>query len=156
MRTPPISSGSDVVGAATLALEELARLCTPALADYCVTYLLEGDSSIARVGVALVLAAGTLWSLMGLGLRQIETASVWQILFWRSAGMVPVLLGFIWWTSGGRPLVALRGVGAGGVIGGLCLVLAFAGAIYAIQTTTIANALYPDTVTRPRAGTSAV
>ena len=93
-------------------------------------------------GVALVLAAGSLWSLMGLGLRQIEAADVWQILFWRSAGMVPVLLAFIWWTSGGRPLSALRTVGSAGVIGGFCLVLAFAGAIYAIQTTTIANALF--------------
>ena len=93
-------------------------------------------------GVALVLAAGSLWSLMGLGLRQIEAASVWQILFWRSVGMVPVLLVFIWWTSGGRPFAAVRKVGTAGVVGGLGLVFAFAGAIYAIQTTTIANAVF--------------
>lgn len=93
-------------------------------------------------GVALVLAAGTLWSLMGLGLRQIEAATVWQILFWRSVGMVPVLLAFIWWTSNGRPLQAIRGIGLAGAIGGFGLVFAFAGAIYAIQTTTIANAVF--------------
>jgi DME family drug/metabolite transporter len=93
-------------------------------------------------GVALVLAAGSLWSLMGLGLRQIEAASVWQILFWRSVGMVPILLAFIWWTSGGRPLAQVRKVGIAGVVGGLGLVFAFAGAIYAIQTTTIANAVF--------------
>ena len=93
-------------------------------------------------GVALVLAAGSLWSLMGLGLRQIEAASVWQILFWRSVGMIPVLLAVIWWTSGGRPLTAIRSVGIAGALGGLSLVLAFAGAIYAIQTTTIANAVF--------------
>jgi drug/metabolite transporter (DMT)-like permease len=93
-------------------------------------------------GVALVLAAGTLWSLMGLCLRQIEAASVWQILFWRSVGMVPVLLAFIWWTSGGRPLVQIRKVGLAGVIGGMGLVFAFSGAIYAIQITTIANAVF--------------
>jgi drug/metabolite transporter, DME family len=92
--------------------------------------------------VALVLMAGSLWSLMGLGLRQIEAASVWQILFWRSVGMVPVLLVVISWTSGGRPLTAIRSVGVAGVLGGLSLVLAFAGAIYAIQTTTIANAVF--------------
>ena len=92
-------------------------------------------------GVALCLAAGTIWSLMGLGLRQIDSASVWQILFWRSVGMIPVLLGFMWWTSRGRPLVALRAVGAAGVLGGLGLVLAFSGAIYAFQTTTVANAV---------------
>lgn len=92
-------------------------------------------------GVALCLAAGAIWSLMGLGLRQIEAASVWQILFWRSVGMIPVLLGFMWWTSKGQPLVALRAVGFAGLAGGLGLVLAFSGAIYAFQTTTVANAV---------------
>lgn len=92
-------------------------------------------------GVALCLAAGSLWSLMGLGLRQIEQATVWQILFWRSVGMVPVLLAFIWWTSGGRPLAAIRAVGVTGAVGGFGLVFAFAGAIYAFQTTTVANAV---------------
>lgn len=92
--------------------------------------------------VALVLAAGSLWSLMGLGLRQIEAATVWQILFWRSVGMVPVLLAFIWSTSNGRPLEAIRRIGPAGAIGGFGLVFAFAGAIYAIQTTTIANAVF--------------
>lgn len=93
-------------------------------------------------GVALVLVAGTLWSLMGLMLRQIEAASVWQILFWRSVGMVPVLFAFIWWTSHGRPFGHIRKVGFAGTIGGLGLVFAFSGAIYAIQTTTIANAVF--------------
>ncbi len=93
-------------------------------------------------GVALVLAAGSLWSLMGLGLRQIEEASVWQILFWRSVGMVPVLWVFIHVTSQGRPLRAIRSVGVAGTVGGFGLVFAFAGAIYAIQTTTIANAVF--------------
>jgi drug/metabolite transporter (DMT)-like permease len=78
---------------------------------------------------------------MGLGLRQIEDASVWAILFWRSAGMVPVLLGFIWWNSGGRPIASVRAVGLAGVLGGLGLVVAFSGAIYAFQTTTVANAV---------------
>ncbi|NJS38643.1 MAG: DMT family transporter [Rhodobacteraceae bacterium] len=93
-------------------------------------------------GVALVLAAGTLWSLMGLGLRQIEAATVWQILFWRSVGMVPVLLAFIWVTSRGQPITQIRKVGLAGAVGGFGLVFAFAGAIYAIQTTTIANAVF--------------
>ncbi|MEZ5912319.1 MAG: DMT family transporter [Paracoccaceae bacterium] len=95
-----------------------------------------------RTGVILVLAAGLLWSVMGLALRHIHTADTWQILFYRSLGMVPVLLAFIAWRSGGSPWPRLRRAGWAGVIGGLGLVLAFAGAIYAIQTTTVANAVF--------------
>jgi drug/metabolite transporter, DME family len=93
-------------------------------------------------GVICVMAAGALWSLMGLGLRQIDDASVWAILFWRSLGIVPVLLAYAAWTSGGRPLMALRSVGVAGVVGAAGLVVAFAGAIYAIETTTVANAVF--------------
>jgi drug/metabolite transporter, DME family len=93
-------------------------------------------------GVICVLAAGILWSLMGLMLRHIDDASVWAILFWRSLGAIPVLLAYIAWTSGGHPVAALRSVGRAGAIGGAGLVFAFAGAIFAIQTTTIANAVF--------------
>ncbi|WP_137111464.1 DMT family transporter [Rhodobacter sp. SY28-1] len=93
-------------------------------------------------GVALVLAAGALWSLMGLMLRQIEDATVWQILFWRSVGVVPVLFAFTIWTSGGRPFQSIRRIGIAGTVGAFGLVFAFAGAIYAIQSTTVANAVF--------------
>jgi drug/metabolite transporter, DME family len=98
-------------------------------------------------GVICVIAAGTLWSLMGLGLRQIDDASVWAILLWRSVGMVPVLLCYIAWSSRGKPFQAIRRVGLAGTIGGLGLVVAFAGAIYAIQSTTVANAVFLFTAT---------
>jgi drug/metabolite transporter (DMT)-like permease len=95
-----------------------------------------------KKGVLLVVLAGLLWSFMGLAVRHIETAGTWAILFWRSAGMVPVLLAFIAWRSGGHPLDRLRRVGLAGVLGGLGLVFAFAGAIYALQATTVANAVF--------------
>jgi len=93
-------------------------------------------------GVALVVLAGVLWSAMGRALRHIEVAGTWAVLFWRSVGMVPVLFVVIALTSGGHPLARLRRVGVAGVIGGLGLVFAFAGAIYAIQATTVANAVF--------------
>jgi len=94
-------------------------------------------------GMALVIAAGVLWSLQGLVFRQIDTAGTWAVLFWRSIGMIPVLLGFlIWRAGGGSPLPAIRAVGLAGVLGGLGLVGAFGGAIFAIQSTTIANAVF--------------
>jgi drug/metabolite transporter (DMT)-like permease len=95
-----------------------------------------------RQGVALVLAAGALWSLIALMLRQIEAASVWQILFWRSLGVVPVLFAFVWWTSKGQPFQQIRRIGLAGTVGAFGLVFAFAGAIYAIQSTTVANAVF--------------
>ena len=93
-----------------------------------------------RKGVALVLVAAVLWSLMGLAIRQVETAGTWAVLFWRSAGMIPVLAVWVM-LNRGAVLGPIRRTGVAGVLGGLGLVAAFAGAIYAIQTTTIANAV---------------
>ncbi|SDI55318.1 DMT family transporter [Lutimaribacter saemankumensis] len=93
-------------------------------------------------GAALVAVAALLWSMMGLAIRNIEVAGTWAILFWRSAAMVPVLLTFVA-LRGRRPLgAALRDTGRAGLIGGAGLVLAFAGAIFAIQSTTVANAVF--------------
>ena len=93
-------------------------------------------------GVVLVITAGVLWSLQGLVFRQIEEAGSWAVLVWRSVGMVPVLLGFLVWRAGGSPLPAIRKVGLAGALGGVGLIGAFAGAIYSIQSTTIANAVF--------------
>lgn len=93
-------------------------------------------------GMLLVVAAGVLWSVQGLIFRQIDVAGTWAVLVWRSVGMVPVLLAFLAWRAGGSPLAAIRGVGMAGVLGGIGLVAAFAGAIYSIQATTIANAVF--------------
>lgn len=92
--------------------------------------------------VILVITAGVLWSLQGLVFRQIETAGSWAVLFWRSVGMVPVLVAFLVWRSGRGPVAGIRALGLAGVSGGMGLVCAFGGAIYSIQTTTIANAVF--------------
>ena len=92
--------------------------------------------------VICVVVAAVLWSAMGLAIRQIDAAGTWAVLFWRSVGMVPVLAVYIGWTSGGRVVSRLRGVGWAGVLGGIGLVAAFAGAIFAIQSTTVANAVF--------------
>jgi len=95
-----------------------------------------------RAGVILVCVAGLCWSAMGLTVRLIGDAGTWQILFYRSLGMAPVLLAYITWRTRGHPLRAVRGLGLAGIFGGLSLVFAFAGGIYAFQTTTIANAAF--------------
>jgi len=94
------------------------------------------------VGVVLVLMSGVFWSSMGLGIRMIEQANVWQILFYRSIALACFLFCIITLRSGYRPLAAIRNAGIAGAIGGVGLVFAFSGGIYAIQTTTVANAMF--------------
>jgi drug/metabolite transporter (DMT)-like permease len=94
------------------------------------------------VGVVLVLMSGVFWSSMGLGIRMIEQANVWQILFYRSIALACFLFCIITLRSGFRPLAAIRSAGIAGAIGGVGLVFAFSGGIYAIQTTTVANAMF--------------
>ncbi|WP_343079898.1 DMT family transporter [Ostreiculturibacter nitratireducens] len=95
-----------------------------------------------RVGVILVLIAGLLWSMMGLFIRLIETAGTWQILLYRSLGLVPVLFTVIALRAGRAPFGRIRRAGWTGVAGGVALVLAFSGAIFAIQSTSVANAVF--------------
>lgn len=93
-------------------------------------------------GVALVLGAGILWSTIGLVVRQIDEAGAASVMFWRSAGLLPVLWAFLHWRNGGRVLQGMHGMGLPGLIGALGLVCAYAGAIYALQATTVANAVF--------------
>lgn len=95
-----------------------------------------------RLGVLLCLMATVFWSMNGLAIRQIEVAGTWTVLFWRSMGAMAVLAIWITVSTRGRPLAQIRAVGRHGVLGGLALVAAFSGAIYAFQVTTIANAVF--------------
>lgn len=89
-------------------------------------------------GALLIMAAGVVWSVQGVLIRQIHEAGSWAVLFWRSLGMLPVL---ILWIGPRQVLPSVRQVGWAGVLGGLGLVLAFGGAIVALQSTTVANAV---------------
>jgi len=95
-----------------------------------------------RRGVLLVLLAGLCWSSMGIGIRYMESANVWQILFYRSTALAPFLLLIITLRSRGKPFDAIRKAGRAGVIGGLALVIAFTGGVFAIQETSVANAMF--------------
>ena len=93
-------------------------------------------------GVVLVLLAGVFWSTMGLGVRSIENANVWQILLYRSFSLASFLFILISFRSGFKPFITIKRAGIAGIVGGLSLVVAFAGGIFAIQTTTVANAMF--------------
>ena len=94
-----------------------------------------------RTGVLFVLTAGVLWSTVGLGIRMIEDAVVWQILFYRSISLSAFLFLVIWLRSRESPLKLAIKAGLPASVGGLSLVAAYAGGIYAIQTTSVANAM---------------
>jgi drug/metabolite transporter (DMT)-like permease len=94
-----------------------------------------------KYGVLFVFAAGVLWSTVGLGIRLIEDAVVWQILLYRSISMSLFLYVLIRMRSGESPLVQIRRIGSPAVIAALSLVAAYSGGIYSIQNTSVANAM---------------
>ncbi|WP_299350912.1 DMT family transporter [uncultured Shimia sp.] len=94
-----------------------------------------------RRGMALVFLAGVLWSTMGLGIRLIDEAGVWQIMFYRSISLSLFLGTVIVLRTGRNPFAMARATGLPGVVGALGLIAAYTGAIYAIQTTSVANAM---------------
>ena len=89
-------------------------------------------------GIAMVGTAGALWSLIGIVIKYLDEMETWQLLFWRSAGMIPILALVVLW-RGGR---LLRGIGPAGVVGALGLIAAFGGGIAAIQSLPLANAVF--------------
>jgi DME family drug/metabolite transporter len=94
-----------------------------------------------KYGLLFVFAAGVLWSTVGLGIRMIEDAVVWQILLYRSISMSLFLYLVIRVRSGESPFVQIRRTGFPAVVAGLALVAAYSGGIYAIQNTSVANAM---------------
>ena len=100
-----------------------------------------GMSQSRKQGLLFVFAAGVLWSTVGLGIRLIEQAEIWQILLYRSISLSAFLFIVILLRSGENPFAQVRRAGLPAAIGGLALVAAYAGGIYAIQTTSVANAM---------------
>ena len=92
-------------------------------------------------GLLFVFAAGVLWSTVGLGIRLIHDAEVWQILLYRSISLTVFLFFVILLRSRENPFLQIRRTGIPAVIAGVSLVAAYSGGIYAIQTTSVANAM---------------
>lgn len=93
-------------------------------------------------GVALVILAGTLMSVGGIGVRLIESAGAWQILFYRSLALIATLLVVLAIRNRGGPLGAFRAGGLPAMVAGLSLSFAFCGFIFSLSYTTVANTLF--------------
>ena len=94
-----------------------------------------------KQGLLLVLMAGVLWSTVGLGIRMIQDATVWQILLYRSVSLSCLLAGVIYLRSGASPVAAIFSSNLNTHVAGLSLVAAYSGGIFAIQNTSVANAM---------------
>ncbi len=97
--------------------------------------------NVPKYGILFVFAAGVLWSTVGLGIRIIEDAVVWQILLYRSISMCLFLYVVIRLRSKESPFSQIKRTGFPAILAGLSLVLAYSGGIYAIQNTSVANAM---------------
>ena len=104
-------------------------------------YQASGMAEAHRHGVLFVIAAGVLWSTVGLGIRLIDDAVVWQILLYRSISLTLFLYVVVRLRSGRSPFAQVRRAGLPSVIAALALVAAYSGGIYAIQATSVANAM---------------
>ena len=88
-----------------------------------------------------ILLAGLCWSLSGIGVRLIEDANVWQIVFYRSISMSLFLGGVVYYTTGQNPIKIALEKGAISWVCGFALVLSYVAGVYALQTTSVANTL---------------
>ena len=128
------TSGGHQPRAAPLAPEPVAAGLAPHLAAAV-------DPDYAK-GVVLVALAGVFWSLGGLLIRLIETASGWQIVLFRSIALVLTLSLIIALRHRGRLVAAFRQVGWNGVAAGSMLAGGFIGFVLALQHTSVANAVF--------------
>ena len=94
-----------------------------------------------KQGLLLVLMAGILWSTVGLGIRMIQDATVWQILLYRSVSLSAFLAIVIYLRSGVSPVAAVFSSNLNSHVAGMALVAAYTGGIFAIQNTSVANAM---------------
>lgn len=94
-----------------------------------------------RLGLFLVFGAGIFWSTQGLAIRLMNEADAWQILFYRSLALTLFLAAVALVQYGRGVLRATLHVGVSGIMGAICLMVAYAFGILAMQMTTIADAV---------------
>ncbi|MCE2528833.1 MAG: DMT family transporter [Acidimicrobiia bacterium] len=93
-------------------------------------------------GILLVAAAGTLWSTLGLGVRMMDTATTWQILFYRAIAQVMVIGAWVAMRRGRGFARSFADIGADGVIAGASISMASVAFVYAIRITTVAEVVF--------------
>ncbi len=93
-------------------------------------------------GILLLAAAGTLWSTLGLGVRIMDTATTWQILFYRAIAQVVVIGAWVAMRRGRGFARSFADIGADGVIAGASISMASIAFVYALSLTTVAEVVF--------------
>ena len=93
-------------------------------------------------GPLLILTGGFCLSWGGLILRTFESASIWQILFYRSIFFLWVLIAFILLTYRKKTFKKIKEAGVPGLIGGVFLSTNFVAYMYSMMETTVANVVF--------------
>ncbi len=90
----------------------------------------------------LVLFAGVIWSTAGLVVRALDSATGWQIVFYRSLGLAAAMLVAIAVVNRGRVIAAFRAAGGAALLGGLCLAVCFSTYVFALLHTSVASVAF--------------
>ena len=91
-------------------------------------------------GPFLVFLGACTLSFGGLLVKSFEGANLWQILFWRSAFFSIVVLFFLIINYKKIFFLSIYKVGLSGTFGGIVLSCGYAGYVFAMYNTTVANA----------------
>lgn len=93
-------------------------------------------------GVSLVVVGGVFLSLSGIFLRNVESASGWQILFYRGIAFSTMLFLILLVKYRSKTLEAFKAIGKPGLWAAVALGLGSICYVYAILLTTVANAVF--------------
>ena len=93
-------------------------------------------------GPILVLLGGFSLSWGGLIIRSFESASIWQILFYRSLFFLWALITFLFLTYGKETLKKIKIAGVPGLVGGIFLSGSYVAYMYSMTETTVANVVF--------------
>ena len=96
----------------------------------------------AGYGALLMVVSATIAGTLGLSVRLVDSASGWQIIFYRSLSMALAVLLYLAFRHRQRLVASLLSVGRMGIVGGVCMAAATSFGVWAFLHTTIANVLF--------------
>jgi len=93
-------------------------------------------------GILMVVASALFLSTSGVGLRVIESANAWQILFYRSISMMALVLLVLVLVNRHTWVSRFKNIKSDDILLALVLGTGFVAYVFALLTTTVANALF--------------